>query len=212
MTKSQQPVPQVLSTPLCMLSVLSPSCLLQVDVGRDTKLRDMDEKHMHNLFLKNMSGLIEETKNPSPCLNPWVGHTISSYCHTQKFRNLPPPSSCPLSVKCFLYLDILDIHLDKEESLMYYWLQEQQEGRDGDTRGRGAGARDREAAGGEEQVSRYPQLLSAGCLASGLNCRICMSPQMEAILIWCQCRTREYEVTYLTLSIQNDVLLDRDLW
>jgi len=24
--------------------------------------------------------------------------------------------------------------------------------------------------------------------------RICMSPQMEAILIWCQCRTREYEV------------------
>ena len=72
MTKSQQPVPQVLSrdTLLCMLSVLPPSCLLQVDVGRDTKLRDMDEKHMHNLFLKNMSGLIEETKNPSPCLNP----------------------------------------------------------------------------------------------------------------------------------------------
>ena len=71
MTKSQQPVPQVLSrdTLLCMLSVLPP-CLLQVDVGRDTKLRDMDEKHMHNLFLKNMSGLIEETKNPSPCLNP----------------------------------------------------------------------------------------------------------------------------------------------
>ena len=50
--------------------MLSPSCSLQVDVGRDTKLRDMDEKHMHNLFLKNMSGLIEETKNPSPCLNP----------------------------------------------------------------------------------------------------------------------------------------------
>ena len=24
--------------------------------------------------------------------------------------------------------------------------------------------------------------------------RICMSPQMEAILIWCQCRTREYDV------------------
>ena len=61
----------------------------------------MDEKNMHNLFLKvswkstnkisnrsrkekknqqgikhiflqNMAGLIEETKNPSPCLNPWV--------------------------------------------------------------------------------------------------------------------------------------------
>ena len=44
-----------------------------------------------------------------------------------------------------------------------------------------------------------------------LTCRICMSPQMEAILIWCQCRTREYEVTHLTLSTQNDALLDRDL-
>jgi hypothetical protein len=29
------------------------------------KLRDMDEKRMHNLFLKNMSGLIEETKKPA---------------------------------------------------------------------------------------------------------------------------------------------------
>ena len=29
------------------------------------KLRDMDEKKMHNLFLKNMSGLIEETKKPA---------------------------------------------------------------------------------------------------------------------------------------------------
>ncbi len=34
------------------------------------KLRNMDEKNMHNLFLKNMAGLIEETKNPSPCINP----------------------------------------------------------------------------------------------------------------------------------------------
>ena len=40
-------------------------------MGRDVKLREMDEKNMHNLFLKNMSGLIEETKNPSPCMNPW---------------------------------------------------------------------------------------------------------------------------------------------
>ncbi len=29
------------------------------------KLKDMDEKNMHNLFLKNMSGVIEECKNPS---------------------------------------------------------------------------------------------------------------------------------------------------
>merc|ERR1712179_700976 len=34
------------------------------------KLKEMDEKNMHNLFLKNMAGLIEETKNPSPCSNP----------------------------------------------------------------------------------------------------------------------------------------------
>ena len=51
---------------------------------------------------------------------------------------------------------------------MYYWLQEQQEGRDGDTRGRGAGAGDRAAAGGEEQVSIHSYLLRAGCLVSGL--------------------------------------------
>jgi len=28
---------------------------------------------------------------------------------------------------------------------------------------------------------------------AGTKSKICMSPQMEAILIWCQCRTREYE-------------------
>ena len=42
------------------------------------KLRDMDEKNMHNLFLKNMAGLIEEIKNPSPCLNPWVKTKLKS--------------------------------------------------------------------------------------------------------------------------------------
>ena len=49
-----------------IVTVLCP----QVDMGKDCKLREMDEKNMHNLFLKNMSGLIEETKNPSPCMNP----------------------------------------------------------------------------------------------------------------------------------------------
>ena len=34
------------------------------------KLKNTDEKNMHNLFLKNMAGLIEETKNPSACANP----------------------------------------------------------------------------------------------------------------------------------------------
>merc|ERR1712126_494429 len=34
------------------------------------KLKDMEEKHLHNLFLKDMSGLIEEVKNPTPRLNP----------------------------------------------------------------------------------------------------------------------------------------------
>lgn len=36
------------------------------------KLKNMDEKNMHNLFLKNMSGLIEIAKNPhsGECSNP----------------------------------------------------------------------------------------------------------------------------------------------
>ncbi len=46
------------------------------------KLRDMDEKNMHNLFLKNMAGLIEEIKNPSPCLNPWVATFIIEFPKT----------------------------------------------------------------------------------------------------------------------------------
>ena len=37
------------------------------------KLKNMDEKNMHNLFLKNMSGLIEVARNPyPPGSNPWV--------------------------------------------------------------------------------------------------------------------------------------------
>ena len=54
-TKSAQKAPQQQQQQLVMPSL---------------KLRDMDEKNMHNLFLKNMAGLIEEIKNPSPCLNP----------------------------------------------------------------------------------------------------------------------------------------------
>ena len=33
---------------------------------------------------------------------------------------------------------------------------------------------------------------------AGTKSKICMSPQMEAILIWCQCRTREYENVKIT--------------
>ena len=45
------------------------------------KLKEMDEKNMHNLFLKNMAGLIEEIKNPSPCNNPWVENApMSNHC------------------------------------------------------------------------------------------------------------------------------------
>ena len=42
----------------------------QIETESSLKLKEMDEKNMHNLFLKNMAGLIEETKNPSPCSNP----------------------------------------------------------------------------------------------------------------------------------------------
>merc|ERR1711936_1415288 len=93
----------------------------QVEVGSNVKLRDMDEKHMHNLFLKNMSGLIEETKNPSPCMNP-----------NSKRGGMATHAGVALE------LGLVRPH-------------------------------------------------------EGKTSRICMSPQMEAILIWCQCRTREYE-------------------
>ena len=42
----------------------------QIETESSLKLKEMDEKNMHNLFPKNMAGLIEETKNPSPCSNP----------------------------------------------------------------------------------------------------------------------------------------------
>merc|ERR1712107_950717 len=72
------------------------------------KLKHMEEKQLHNIFLKNMSGLIEEVKNPTPRLNP--------------------------NSKC-------------------------------------------------------------GGMAThaGLAIEWGLTPQMEAILIWCQCRTREYD-------------------
>merc|ERR1712109_186933 len=86
------------------------------------KLREMDEKNMHNLFLKNMAGLIEETKNPSPCLNP-----------NSKRGGMATHAGVAL----------------------------------------------------ELGIKR------AGTGSGGMKM---MSPQMEAILIWCQCRTRDYGV------------------
>lgn len=88
--------------------------------GGALKLRDMDEKNMHNLFLKNMAGLIEEIKNPSPCLNP-----------NSKRGGMATHAGVALEL--------------------------------GITRP--------SASGGMKM----------------------MSPQMEAILIWCQCRTRNYK-------------------
>merc|ERR1711876_65059 len=85
------------------------------------KLRDMEEKHLHNLFLKNMSGLIEEVKNPTPRLNP--------------------------NSKC----------------------------------------------GG---MATHAGL----ALELGITRKKSLSPQMEAILIWCQCRTREYDEVAIRVS------------
>merc|ERR1712072_1292462 len=87
------------------------------------KLREMDEKNMHNLFLKNMAGLIEETKNPSPCLNP-----------NSKRGGMATHAGVALEL----------------------------------------GIKRPGPSGG-----------------SGIKM---MSPQMEAILIWCQCRVRDYNV------------------
>merc|ERR1711900_73652 len=82
------------------------------------KLKDMEEKHLHNLFLKNMSGLIEEVKNPTPRLNP------------------------------------------------------------------------NSACGG---MATHAGL----ALELGITRKKSLSPQMEAILIWCQCRTREYDEVHI---------------
>jgi hypothetical protein len=87
------------------------------------KLREMDEKNMHNLFLKNMAGLIEEIKNPSPCTNP-----------NSKRGGMATHAGVALEL--------------------------------GITRPGPSGG-------------------------SGIKM---MSPQMEAILIWCQCRVRDYNV------------------
>jgi len=86
------------------------------------KLREMDEKNMHNLFLKNMAGLIEEIKNPSVCTNP-----------NSKRGGMATHAGVAL----------------------------------------------------ELGIKR------AGTGSGGIKM---MSPQMEAILIWCQCRTRDYGV------------------
>merc|ERR1712198_479244 len=83
------------------------------------KLKNMDEMNMHNLFLKNMAGLIEEVKNPSPCLNPNSKRGgMATHAGVALELGITRPSSTGLKM---------------------------------------------------------------------------MSPQMEAILIWCQCRGRNYE-------------------
>ena len=87
------------------------------------KLREMDEKNMHNLFLKNMAGLIEETRNPSQCINP------------------------------------------------------------------------NSSRGGMATHAGLALELGISRPVGGTSSKLCMSPQMEAILIWCQCRTRDYQVT-----------------
>merc|ERR1712086_165149 len=57
------------------------------------KLKDMEEKHLHNLFLKNMSGLIEEVKNPTPRLNPNSRDRLKNYevafMTGEKFAGIP---------------------------------------------------------------------------------------------------------------------------
>jgi len=87
------------------------------------KLKNMDEKKMHNLFLKNMAGVIEECKNPSESIeNP-----------NSKRGGMATHAGVAL----------------------------------------------------ELGITRP----SAG--AGGMKM---MSPQMEAILIWCQCRVRNYKI------------------
>merc|ERR1712227_28998 len=107
--------PLTVSQPLSLTQSVTDSVRMVGGNKPSLKLRDMEEKHLHNLFLKNMSGLIEEVKNPTPRLNP--------------------------NSKC----------------------------------------------GG---MATHAGL----ALELGITRKKSLSPQMEAILIWCQCRTREYEV------------------
>lgn len=86
------------------------------------KLKDMEEKKMHNLFLKNMSGVIEEVKNPSNGENP-----------NSKRGGMATHAGVALELG----------------------------------------------------------IVRPGTGSGGLKM---MSPQMEAILIWCQCRTRNYKL------------------
>jgi len=87
------------------------------------KLKNMDEKNMHNLFLKNMSGLIESAKHPETGAN-----------------SLNPNSK----------------------------------------------------RGG--MATHAGVALELGITRPSHNGGLkTMSPQMEAILIWCQCRVREYK-------------------
>lgn len=87
------------------------------------KLKNMDEKNMHNLFLKNMSGLIEVARNPYAGENP-----------NSKRGGMATHAGVALEL----------------------------------------GIKRPGPSGG-----------------SGIKM---MSPQMEAILIWCQCRVRDYNV------------------
>jgi len=86
------------------------------------KLKEMDEKNMHNLFLKNMSGLLEVAKNPE----------------TAGASHNPNSKRGGMATHAGVALEL------------------------GITRPSSTGLK-------------------------------MMSPQMEAILIWCQCRVRNYE-------------------
>ena len=171
----------------------------------------MDEKHMHNLFLKNMSGLIEETKNPSPCMNPWVSAPSLFVCRTFCFSNSKRGGMAthagvalelgivrpqegktryepryPLPTTHYRSLIIKPMPLPPEN--IHIWRCDNMWGR----------ATLFDFHLGFDiwfwfKTYIVPLKRKWRDLSLFFS-RICMSPQMEAILIWCQCRTREYEV------------------
>ena len=46
-------------------------------------------------------------------------------------------------------------------------------------------------------------------LELGITRKKSLSPQMEAILIWCQCRTREYDDVQISVNI--DILIKKEV-
>ena len=105
------------------------------------------ERFEQNFCLQNMAGLIEETKNPSPCLNPSVYFPKSCHHiapslflhHFIEFYHIPTCECTSILHACemcmFFSIAFISILLSPTDHLLQQLspLQEQQARRDGDS-------------------------------------------------------------------------------